>query len=674
MLGRAVLVVWGLMSFCECVRVEGQQNTWTNPTSGQWEDMHWSLDQLPGPGQAVFIENPGWKAVSIGVNTVQNFPDAVRPASITVSSPTNSQNVLLLNYAGFQTPISVKQLRIYENATLTTLSSALEVDNALGGAFSVGGTLNQGEFSTVSTASVQVGDVGPGAYNLTNGNLVASAALSVGGNFPSQFNQFGGSNYSADVQLYTAGDYNLSGGSLIASNIIYRPGSSWAGNFNQNGGAVTAGVVYVTMGDYRLAGGTLSCSEVQLPGVTSVFDYSDVANFLQTGGTNVTSLLNIGTLPPPYLNAFPSGHYTLSNGVLIAASTALGPFGAMEQYAGAHIADSLELEGGETAPNVGTPAFYTLGNGLLSTRGLGMHFGNFVQNGGTNQIGGDLTVMSKTLYNSAFQLRGGLLESSNTTIISNPQAAGGFTQSGGTQIVSNLLYVSRTNSSESATDYAVDFLFTGGQLIAQNIQVEGGAIFHHQGGNLVSNGMLTLANGTWGANTNIQVLGKLLVGNSQTANSTISFPNGASSLSFANSSTVPWSSQAILTIDHWNGSLTGGGIHQLYFGNDSVGLSSQQLAQIQFQNPAGITGTFPATILPTGEVVPTQVLISQHSGNGLALSWTPGMVLQSSTNASGPFEDITAPSSCSCNINFSDPKRFFRLRSDGRTQEAVANF
>jgi hypothetical protein len=670
MLGRVEWAILGLVWLCQCVCVEGQQNSWTNPISAPWEEKHWSLGQLPGPGQAVFIENSGWKAVGIWPSTAQNFPQTLRPSSVTISAPANSFNVLLLNYSGFQTPLSVKQLRIYSNGALIALHSALQVDNILGGAFSIGGTLNQGANATVSTASVQVGDIGPGTYNLTNGNLIATAALSVGGNFPSRFNQFGGSNYTADVQLYTSGEYDFFGGSLTASNIIYRPGSSTAGNFNQYGGAANVGAIYVTMARYYLAGGTLSCSDLELPAVTSIFDYPDMGNFVQVGGTNFSSFVSIGNFPPPYLNAFPSGDYTLSNGVLISTSTALGSFGSMEQSGGTHIADSLQLEGDETAPS------YTLSGGVLSTRHLAMELGNFVQSGGTNQIAGDLTVMWKTLYNSTFQLRGGSLQSSNTTVISNPEAAGGFTQSGGTHIVSNLLTISRTNASspERVTTHDVDYLFTGGQLIAQNIQLDGGATFHHRGGSLISTGLLALASGNWEANTGRQLLGKFVIGPSRTGNSTIAFPGGASSLNFANSSSVPWSNQALLIIENWNGSLAGGGLHQLHFGSNNSGLTAQQLAQIRFHDPAATPGIYPATILPAGEVVPTQILITRRFGNGFTLSWTSGLTLQSSTNVSGPFTDITGPGTSSFTINFSEPMRFFRLRNASESAGPFANY
>src|SRR6185436_11947433 len=98
-------------------------------------------------------------------------PQTLRPSTVTISAPTDSYNVLLLNYFGFQTPLSVKQMRIYSNGALIALNSALQVDNVLGGAFSIGGAVNQGANATVSTASLEVGDIGPGTYNLTNGIL-----------------------------------------------------------------------------------------------------------------------------------------------------------------------------------------------------------------------------------------------------------------------------------------------------------------------------------------------------------------------------------------------------------------------------------------------------------------------------------------------------------------------
>ena len=57
---------------------------------------------------------------------------------------------------------------------------------------------------------------------------------------------------------------------------------------------------------------------------------------------------------------------------------------------------------------------------------------------------------------------------------------------------------------------------------------------------------------------------------------------------------------------NWNGSPNGGGKHQVFFGSNASGLTAQQLSQIKFKNPAGSTGTYPATILSTGEIVPAR--------------------------------------------------------------------
>lgn len=78
-----------------------------------------------------------------------------------------------------------------------------------------------------------------------------------------------------------------------------------------------------------------------------------------------------------------------------------------------------------------------------------------------------------------------------------------------------------------------------------------------------------------------------------------------SQLHFANSSAVAWTTGKVLTITEWDGSATGGGTEGIFFGNSAAGLTTDQLAQIQFVNPAGFdAGTYGAQILVSGEVVP----------------------------------------------------------------------
>jgi hypothetical protein len=57
--------------------VHAQVNSWTKPSSGNWEESVWSLGTLPGAGQSIMITNEGWKAVAIGANTAQNYPQSL---------------------------------------------------------------------------------------------------------------------------------------------------------------------------------------------------------------------------------------------------------------------------------------------------------------------------------------------------------------------------------------------------------------------------------------------------------------------------------------------------------------------------------------------------------------------------------------------------------------------
>src|SRR5215469_9704332 len=258
-----------------------QINSWTNASSGNWEDLGWSLGQRPAPGQFVVITNSGWKAVAIGLSTVQSFPQSVSPSSITLGGGVGSFNMLLLNFVLFHMTLSVSQLIINSDGAVAALSSAIKVNNSISGGFSVGGAFNQGAFSVVSAASLNIGDIGPGAYYLTNGTLLVTVTQAVGGNFAGLFSQVGGTNYPGNVELAPSGEYDLFDGSLGTSNLIYRSG----GTFKQQGGSVRADTAYLNFGSYSLASGAFSSSDVEVPG-TPYEDQAAAATFSQTGGSN----------------------------------------------------------------------------------------------------------------------------------------------------------------------------------------------------------------------------------------------------------------------------------------------------------------------------------------------------------------------------------------------------
>src|SRR3954465_7490621 len=86
----------------------GATNSWTKPTSGNWEEPYWSLGQIPNHNQdGVAFNNPGWKALAIGANTSANFADSLWIKNLLVESPTDSANQLLLNYAGLAVPLRI---------------------------------------------------------------------------------------------------------------------------------------------------------------------------------------------------------------------------------------------------------------------------------------------------------------------------------------------------------------------------------------------------------------------------------------------------------------------------------------------------------------------------------------------------------------------------------------
>ena len=156
----------------------------------------------------------------------------------------------------------------------------------------------------------------------------------------------------------------------------------------------------------------------------------------------------------------------------------------------------------------------------------------------------------------------------------------------------------------------------------------------------------------------VEQLGRFILA----GDATIDLAGSASRLSFANSSGESWAGAAMLVVTNWKGNLSGGGAEQLKIGTSQSGLTPTQLAQIQFANPAGMAaGNYPARILPTGEVVPSQLLTLSRSGNTLTLTWGPGWTLQSATNVAGPYQDVQGAAS-PYTATMNNPRQFFRLR------------
>lgn len=644
----------------------GQANSWTKPTSGNWEELHWSLGVRPAFDHAIQFTNEGWKALAIGPTTVRDYPSTMQIFYLTVLSPTNSFNTLMLNHAGVQTPLRVSQnFYLGSNSVFLSLSSGLQVGNV----FTIDGTVNHGDFSQVRAPILIVGSSSPGAYNLSNGVLSVSNYMFVGHTAPGTFTQHGGSNIAAQLRFRAAGEYALSGGDLAVGRMIV--GDESSGILEQSGGRVAATNSIAVGGDlgavdgasgfgsgrYILAAGALQTPLLSVgfprsrlePGGDGVFD--------QSGGSVSANALTVGAHQA-------DGIYNLVAGDLVTSNSTVTSGGTFFQSGGNHLVDESVTVAGQEGESAFERLYadYRLSNGLLRAQTLIIDFARFVQSGGTNDIAGDLVIEREAIAESSYHLSGGRLNTYNTIV--NPSFHGGFTQTGGLHsIIGRLDLLGPAAPFTIGPSVPVLYALSSGQLSVDDIRVATNAIFRHTGGTINQSGILTLAGGNWESAPGDHQLGILALGSAPT-NSSLTLPDPATTLRFTSSGLMAWAPDALLMIHNWRGSTNGGGMHRIIFGAGPSGLNASQLAKVRFRNPAGLpAGDYGARILSTGEIVPASrpPVSYARNGNQLTLQWPAGWTLQTATNISGPFVDVNSSGSYTTSTS-ADPQRYFRLR------------
>src|SRR2546423_9813561 len=107
-----------------------EYNSWTKTTSGYWEEAFWSAGRLPYSNSYVMFTNAGYKALALGPST-RAFPDSLTIHDLTVSSPTDSANTLLLNFLGVLTPLKAVVVWVKTNSTVLSLNSRLEISSGM---------------------------------------------------------------------------------------------------------------------------------------------------------------------------------------------------------------------------------------------------------------------------------------------------------------------------------------------------------------------------------------------------------------------------------------------------------------------------------------------------------------------------------------------------------------
>jgi hypothetical protein len=582
-----------------CARsASGQVNSWLKPTSGNWEEMQWSLGILPGAGQSIQITNEGWKSVQIWPNT-QNYPASLTVDSITLFSPVDTHNALLLNYPGQQVPLTARLFTISSNSTVTLLNATLNLNGSSGQGLSVGGQFFQDISSSVLGQQMDIGYVGPGVYNLVSGNVWLQH-IWIGGPYSGRMLQTGGTNGSGIVHIESGGEYDLVDGDYNAADTYFDNG----GVLRQTGGRINNGL-RVYQGTYLLQGGVIK-GGILIP--TSDGYSVDGGNsfMVQTGGTNDGGL-SIGEIGG-------YGTYVLSNGVSFAAGLTVGPRGNATQWGGAQIiSGSLSTTTEFVVRNIYGYGSYNLNAGSLSADSMN-NGGHYAQSGGTNVIAGTLQLAG--VY-ADLKLNGGELRCD--IAYADYSWSGGWTQNGGRCVISNQLSVD--------TDYLAGwhgFILNGGTLVVSNILLSPGSVFTKTGGILNQSGLLMLQSADLYLGAGNHSFGRLALQTrfSTQTNSILHLPDsGGCVVTFADSSQIPWDDTAMLTISNWNGSWSGGGSQQVRFGSGSGALTLAQLSQIYFQNPSGFSaGLYPVRILSSGELVPNAEPPSGHPRPVLSLA------------------------------------------------------
>jgi hypothetical protein len=239
---------------------------------------------------------------------------------------------------------------------------------------------------------------------------------------------------------------------------------------------------------------------------------------------------------------------------------------------------------------------YSLWEGILSKNNIGVEGAYFRQSGGTNIVHGGLRLSAGWFQDrTSYTLTGGLLVTSNASL--GQTVYGGFVHAGGVHILRNSLSVYQSN-----------YGLGGGLLKVKDIWLGANGSLSHSGGKLKHTGLLALAGGTWRFQVGAERVGPLQLLSSST-NSNLMLPvNKRATIHFADSSALPWDSDAQLVIYSWRGSTSvrSLGWNHIYFGSNSRALTTQQLAQITFRNPYGAPGDYPARLRANGELVPTR--------------------------------------------------------------------
>lgn len=395
----------------------------------------------------------------------------------------------------------------------------------------------------------------------------------------------------SNIQVGSRGQLESHSSGLNAGSLTI---SNGAASFMDASAATIGGLTLQSQGEVTLDGSVL----LTLSNFVS-------AVFTQNSGTHYVGVMQ---LAGEQIWANPGlGRYLLKGGVVLSSNIVAGPpqawqygkDGIFEQTGGAHTNTIMSLRGwiesvrysGYVVHHSGA---YKLFAGNLQSDNLEISTGAFFQKGGSARI-----PSLKLTVGGLYSLGSGELLTSNVWLVQNePYYSTTFEQTGGVHTVQNELRM-------SGADYyrRISYQLSSGVLNANRILADTSAVFTVTGGDL-SNSEVWLRKGTIEVGNGLDVHFGTLNAYYGALNIDPAGYEGPSVVRFDDSSSVNWDGTNGLVIENWHPTYD-----HVYFGTSAQGLTAAQLAKITFWHPIGWPtdypqGTYAATMLPSGEVVP----------------------------------------------------------------------
>jgi len=360
-------------------------------------------------------------------------------------------------------------------ATTTLTSDWTHVGSGGIGEFRQTGGTHQANNLVIGAQSMGVGSFtldGVGVLKVIGGSIVGDSAtgtldgsgqvITWGGSFEQLSGTHNTGALSVGNQVGSTGRYLLSDGNLtVGSPTII--GVEGSGSFTQNGGtfvqhggygALILGNIATGVGTYTLNGGLL-----RMLGSEEYIGEFGKGYFYQTGGVHqFAGAMYIGTSAGGY------GEYHLSGGllgpVLDAAGNptgyggiVLGEWSATGKFF--HSGGTVDVDNLTLVRQAGSSGYYEMSEAVPGTTLLNLNSlsvgenstGEFVHNGGTATVTGDLNIGGTILGNGTYRMNNGTLNltGAGSVLRIGVDGQGQFIQQGGSTNVTNYLVVIAEN-------------------------------------------------------------------------------------------------------------------------------------------------------------------------------------------------------------------------------------